>query len=83
MALSYSNGGQTVAQNETGRNIKQEIAFAYAEIFNVTLDYIYGRIDIRDPRHIDFIKNLGLSETAISALMIFKDEIIKMVSDNK
>ncbi len=83
MALYGVNGGQTVAQLETGRNIKQEIAFAYSEIFNVTLDYIYGRSDIRNPEHVDFIKNMGLSEVAVSALMVFKDEIIKMGSVDK
>lgn len=84
LSLHYVNGGQTVSQLENGtRCITQDFAFAYAEIFDVTLDYIYGRSDERNHEYSELKKISGLSDTAISALLEFKDEIIKMVKNTE
>ena len=44
--LDKSNGKSTVSQMERGaRGITLAYAFAYADIFNVSLDYVLGRSD--------------------------------------
>lgn len=44
LTLTDENGRQTISQLENGkRNITIDIAFAYADIFDATLDYILCR----------------------------------------
>jgi transcriptional regulator with XRE-family HTH domain len=64
------NGKNTVSQLERGkRGVTLDYAFAYAEIFDVSLDYVLGRSDDWQPEHRDIKKTItGLSDEAISNL---------------
>lgn len=71
MKLSGENGKQTVSQLERGtRGITIDVAFAYADIFGVSLDYILGRSDDWQPEH-KTLKDLGFTDNAIVALQSF------------
>lgn len=51
MKLSGENGKQTVSQLERGkRGITTDIAFAYADIFNVSLECVYGCSNSHKPQ---------------------------------
>ena len=77
LTLNNQSGAQTISHLENGRRlITPEIALAYAEIFNVSLDYIYGRTNHRNPEYANTEETLGLSDNAIRALLELKKEII-------
>ena len=68
-ALDGLNGKQTVSQLELGkRGITLDYAFAYAEIFNVSLDYVLGRSDEWEPAYKSAKDVTGLSDEAIRAV---------------
>ena len=73
--LDKSNGKNTVSQMERGaRGITLAYAFAYADIFGVSLDYILGR---SDDWHSTFkpVKELtGLSDEALATLERLSEE---------
>jgi len=77
MALDNKTGKHTVSQLESftkeetsknKRNISPNIAFAYAKIFNVTLDFIYGYSDDWNPDFKDVKERIGISDKAIKKL---------------
>lgn len=83
LGLNGKSGAQTISHLENGRRqITPEIALAYAEIFDVSLDYIYGRIDFKN--HEDkFIKEgLGISENVMDAVKILIRRIQEVESRN-
>ena len=60
-------GRQTITQFESGkRSLMLEHAFAYAEIFDTTLDYIYCRSDDPKPQNKDIREATALSDEAIA-----------------
>lgn len=73
MNLDGETGKQTVSQLERGtRGLTIEIAFAYAEIFNISLDYIYGRSDDWQAANKSIKEVTGLSDKAIEKLTMYK-----------
>ena len=67
LVLDQKSGRQTISHLENGhRRITPEIALAYAEIFETSLDYVYGLID--DPKQ-QFLslRDYGLTDRAIKA----------------
>ncbi|MDR0325013.1 MAG: helix-turn-helix domain-containing protein [Oscillospiraceae bacterium] len=76
MELDEDTGKETVSQLETlkgKRNISQNLAFAYAEIFDVSLDYIYGRTDTWQHDYKEAKELLRLSNEAIDALRLLSE----------
>jgi len=72
--LDGDNGKNTVSQLENGaRGITLDYAFAYADIFDVSLDYILGRTDDRKPINAPIKELTGLSDRAIEQqILIFQ-----------
>lgn len=66
--LDGENGKQTVSQLERTRNLTIDFAFAYANIFNVSLDYILGWSDDFKPENKSIKEYTGLSDDAIKTL---------------
>ena len=67
--LDKDNGKNTVSQLERGaRGITMAYAFAYADIFNVSLDYVLGRSDDWRPEYKDVKRVTGLPDKAIDML---------------
>lgn len=72
MNLAGENGKQTVSQLENGRNITIDIAFAYADIFDVSLDYIYGRSKSQKQQYESIEKEIGLTGEAVRMITKIK-----------
>jgi transcriptional regulator with XRE-family HTH domain len=71
--LSGENGKAVVSQLERGaRGLTIEMACAYADVFNVTLDFLYGRNPNHKPEHKATAELTGLSEKAIKALSLYE-----------
>lgn len=69
MKLDDKAGKETVSQLENGkRNITIELAVAYADIFNVSLDYILGRADNLKPEYEKIETQTGLSDNSLQEL---------------
>ncbi|PKM90320.1 MAG: hypothetical protein CVU87_02735 [Firmicutes bacterium HGW-Firmicutes-12] len=68
MNLEGENGKQTVSQLERGRKITIEIAFAYANIFGKSVDFILGRSDEWQPEYKDVKELTGLTDESIESL---------------
>ncbi len=69
--LDGENGKQTVSQLErknSKRNLTYNLAFAYAHIFDVSLDYILGWSDDFNPEYKNIKEYTGLSNEAIHTL---------------
>jgi len=76
-ALDGDNGKNTVSQLENGgRGITLKYAFAYADVFNVSLDYIYGRDNDPNPENKAIRETIGLSDDAIRELSELKNDSI-------
>jgi len=70
------NGKVTVSQLERGkRNITLEVALAYAEIFDVSLDYLCGRDSEPQPKHRNIKEDTLLSDNSIKQLLLIKNAI--------
>lgn len=65
------NGSKSISKIENGHAFSLRYALAYAEYFNVSLEYLYGLSDIKQPGYDDVIKKLGLSDDAIHKLEEF------------
>ena len=60
-------GKQTVSQWETGaRGLTVDKAIIYSDIFNVSLDYIYGRTKDWIVEHKEMKEHLGLSDESLN-----------------
>lgn len=60
-------GKQTISQWETGaRGLTVDKAIIYADIFNVSLDYIYGRTGDWIAVHKEMKEHLGLSDESLN-----------------
>ena len=76
--LSEDTGRFTVSQlenikgKENDRGITIQQAFAYADIFDVSVDYVLGRIDDLKPQFKEAKEVTGLSDEAIRALENYK-----------
>ncbi len=69
LALNGINGTQVISHIEKGRRpVTPIIALAYAKIFDVTLDFIYGCVDYTKPQYKDAQEITGLSDGAIRNL---------------
>ena len=69
LALDEPNGTQVISHIERGhRTITPMIALAYAEIFDVSLDFIFGRVDYTKPKYKSTYEITGLSDNAIRNL---------------
>ena len=77
MVLDDEKGKATVSQLESitrtkdgkeRRGLTQNLAFAYAEIFDVSIDYLYGRTDDLKPYYRDVKELTGLSDDAVKTL---------------
>ncbi len=68
--LDDKEGGKsTISQLENGnRNLEDYYALAYAEVLDVSLDYIYGRIKNLKPEYKGINEQLGLNDNAIKKL---------------
>lgn len=68
--LDNNEGGRsTISQLENGsRNLEDYYALAYADVLDVSLDYIYGRITNMKHEYKEINKQLGLSDKAIKKL---------------
>lgn len=81
LSLWNIKGSQTVSQLENGgRSLMPHFAIAYAMIFDVSLDYIYGLIDEPNAQYSSFKNFLGLSDKAMRALITLKEELLKSES---
>ena len=65
------NGSKSISKIENGHAFSLRYALAYAEYFNVSLEFLYGLSDIKQPGYDDVIKKLGLSDDAIHKLEEF------------
>lgn len=66
--FATENGKQAICKIESGDSLSLRNALAYAEFFNVSLDYIYRGTESYKPEY-NIIKNtLGLSDDAIHKL---------------
>jgi len=87
--LDGENGKVTVSQLERGaRKITLEMALAYAEIFDVSLDYICGRSDDPQPENKGIRESTGLEDDAIAMLKWLAEpldmsEVIHPLSDEE
>jgi len=69
MTFEGDTGKQTVSQLERGaRGITIDFAFAYAEIFDVSLDFVLGRTDDWQPENKDIKSTTALPDDAIHTL---------------
>lgn len=66
MSLDGENGKQTVSQLERGRRITIDIAFAYANVFDKSIDFILGWSDDWYPQNRDVKELTGLTDEAIA-----------------
>ena len=72
--LDRTNGKNTVSQLErSARGITLDYAFAYAEIFDVSLDYVLGRTDDWKPDFKPIKKMIGFSDICIEELRRFQE----------
>lgn len=62
------NGSKSISKIENGHAFSLRYALAYAEYFNVSLEYLYGLSDIKQPGYDDVINKLGLSDDALHNL---------------
>ena len=67
--LTGDTGKQRVSQFEKGKGITLDLAFAYAEIFDVSLDYIYGRTPNKKAEYAPIKEATGLSDGAVEVLL--------------
>jgi len=75
MNLEGETGKQTVSQLERAtRSLTLDLAFAYAHIFDVSLDYVFGRSDDWQHKNRSVKEATGLSDAAIEALAGTKDK---------
>lgn len=66
--FATENGKQAICKIESGDSLSLRNALAYADFFNVSLDYIYRGTESYKPEY-DIVKNtLGLSDDAIHKL---------------
>lgn len=73
IVLEGENGKQTISQLENGaRKINWELADAYCEIFDTTLDYLYCRSNDRKPNYASLKLNLGLDDMTLHGLEAMK-----------
>jgi transcriptional regulator with XRE-family HTH domain len=73
MNLDGETGKQTVSQLErTARGLTVDMAFAYAHIFNVSLDYVFGRTDNWQPENKSVKELIGIPDEAIKTLTKIK-----------
>ena len=68
VVLDNNSGRQVVSRFEKGERLTIDIAFAYADIFGVSVDYVLGRIDSWQPENIEISKQLGLTDKSIAVL---------------
>lgn len=74
MSLEENSGKETVSQLERGaRGITLDIAFAYSEIFDVSLDFVLGKSDDWQPQNKNIKKVTGLSDNALKELYTIKN----------
>lgn len=68
--LDDKEGGKsTISQLENGnRSLEDYYALAYADVLDVSLDYIYGRIKNLKPEYKGINEQLGLNDNAIKKL---------------
>lgn len=77
LILEGETGKQTVSQLEretSNRKPTIDIAFAYANLFEVSLDYILGMSDDYMPDYEELKKETGLSDDAIQKLKKLNSE---------
>ncbi len=62
---------QTHFNEEHAYNIQSKYMYAYSELFNCSLDYLYGKVSVRstDPDMNKICEKTGLSEKSIERLM--------------
>lgn len=68
ITIDEDSGKNTVSQLERGRKLSLDYANAYADVFDVTLDYLYGRKEDWRPENADIKKQLGLTDKSINLL---------------
>ena len=68
MSLDSETGRQIVPKFEKGQRLTPNVAFAYADIFGVSLDYIFGWVDNWQTNYRDIKATTGLSDKSINYL---------------
>ena len=82
--LDGDNGKNTVSQLENGkRGITIDYAFAYADIFDVTLDYIYGRDPDPQPKNKEIRETTELSDGAIKGISEINSEVLNFLLESQ
>lgn len=76
ISLDGDNGRQRISQFEHGKGLTIGLAFAYADYFKVSLDYVLGRIEDYKLEYKSIKEITGLSDEAIQSLENMKFEYI-------
>ena len=63
-----SNGINKVSNHENGKGINEKVLAAYAQIHNVSIEYLLCQTDIKKPEYEELREEIGLSDEAIIAL---------------
>lgn len=84
LELKNENGKQAVSQLErAARQVTKELAFVYADIFNVSLDYVLGRSESYTETYEDITKETGLSNSALDNLQLIRSSSFVGVFNQK
>lgn len=79
--MEGETGKQTISQLERGkRGLTIEMARVYADIFDVSLDYLYGRTNEWNPEYKTVKEQLDLSDGSISMLKNLKKNNHKLIT---
>jgi len=85
MVLDGTNGGQIVSALERGNRITHNVLIAYADVFEVSLDYLYCLTDEWQAGFQEIKDRLGLSNSSIAYLEVVRETwgISKLFIDTK
>lgn len=73
-------GKQTISQIERGtRSLTLERGIIYADIFNVSLDYLYCRTEYQKPEYKELKNVTGLSDNSINKLEYIKNNSKQLI----
>lgn len=80
-SLDGETGNHTISQIERAvRGLTIDMALEYTNIFNVSLDYIYGKTNNLKPEYNEIKEQIGLSDNAINKLEEMNNNNLKVIS---